>query len=233
MTNAAMTAEPTNYRRSERTALERRPQRGRYDKPAVHALLDANVLCQIGYVAERQPLMLATIYWRTGDRVFWHGSRQSRALTAMAGAEVCFSVSRLDGLVLGRSAFRHSANYRSVMAFGVARPVEDEAGELAALEAMIERLYPGRWAQVRGPSPAELAATTVLSLELDEVSAKSRSEPPIDLEADLSLPVWAGVAPVKLEPGPLEPCPRLGPDIPAPEGMIDWRCMDASPARRT
>ena len=217
-----MTAEPQSYRRSPRTTLERRPQRGGYDKASVHAILDANALCQIGYVADGQPLVLATIYWRAGERVYWHGSRQSRALRAMAGAQVCFTVSRLDGLVLARSAFRHSANYRAVMAFGVAREVHGPAQKLAALEAMIERLYPGRWAQIRGPSAAELAAATVLCLELDEVSAKARSDPPLDPDEDLAIPVWAGVAPLDLAPGQLEPCARLPSGTQAPAGMIDW-----------
>lgn len=218
-----MTAEPA-YRRTARTSLGRQPRRAGYDKALVHALLDANALCQIGYVADGQPLVLATIYWRMGGQVFWHGSREGRALPAMAGAEVCFSVSRLDGLVLARSAFRHGANYRSVMAFGVARAVEGDAAKLAALEGMIERLYPGRWAQIRPPSPAELAATSVLSLELDEVSAKVRSGPPLDLEADLGRPVWAGVAPLELRPGAVQPDGDAGAHGP----LVDWAALGST-----
>lgn len=223
-----MTVEPDSYRRSPRVTLERRRERGSYDKDGVHAILDSSALCQIGYVAGGQPLVLATIYWRLGERLYWHGSRQSRALQAMAGAQVCFTVSRLDGLVLARSAFRHSANYRAVMAFGVAREVAGQTQKLAALKAMIERLYPGRWAQIRGPTPAELAATTVLFLELDEVSAKIRADPPLDPDADLAIPVWAGVAPVTLTPGKLEPCAKLQAEAQASPGMIDWTAIGST-----
>jgi nitroimidazol reductase NimA-like FMN-containing flavoprotein (pyridoxamine 5'-phosphate oxidase superfamily) len=220
-----MPGEASSYRRSARTTLGRRPQRGHYDKAVVHAILDGCALCQIGYVADGQPLVLATVFWRTGGRVFWHGSRESRALKAMADAQVCFSVSRLDGLVLGRSAFRHSVNYRSAMAFGAAREVRGEARKLQALQAMIERFYPGRWSQIRQPSKAELAAVTVLSLELDEISAKARSEPPLDVQSDLALPVWAGVAPLTLAPGPLQPCPGLAAVEPP---RIDWTAFGST-----
>jgi len=221
-----MEPEASSYRRNARTTLGRRPQRGAYDKAVAHAILDSCALCQVGYLAGGQPLVLSTVFWRTGGQVFWHGSRESRALKAMSGAQVCFSASRLDGLVLGRSAFRHSVNYRSVMAFGAAREVRTEVRKLQALEAMIERFYPGRWSQVRQPSKAELAAVTVLSLELDEVSAKARSEPPLDVESDLAIPVWAGVAPLALAPGPLQPCPDL-PAAAAPP-RIDWTAFGST-----
>ena len=224
-----MTAEVSgDYRASARTRLRRRPQRAHYDRPTVHAILDSGALCQIGYVDAGQPLVLATIYWRDGERVYWHGSRQSRALLAMAGAQVCFTVSHLDGLVLARSAFRHSANYRAVMAFGTAVAVEAKPQKLAALKAMIERLYPGRWSQIRPPSEAELASSTVLCLELDEVSAKVRAEPPLDVESDLVLPVWSGVAPLKVCPGPLEPCARLTPPTGEASAVIDWSAVGAA-----
>ena len=224
-----MAAELTDsYQASSRTRLRRRPGRAHYDRPTVHAILDSGALCQIGYVDDGQPLVLATIYWRNGETLYWHGSRQSRALQAMAGAQVCFSVSHLDGLVLARSAFRHSANYRAVMAFGEARRVEEDVEKLAALKAMIERLYPGRWAQIRPPSDAELASSTVLSLELEEVSAKIRDEPALDVEGDLALPVWAGVAPLKLMPGALEPCDKLDPAKGEPRAIIDWSAVGVS-----
>jgi nitroimidazol reductase NimA-like FMN-containing flavoprotein (pyridoxamine 5'-phosphate oxidase superfamily) len=223
-----MTAEPASYRCSARTELKRRPQRGRYDKAAVHAVLDANALCHIGYLIGGRPRMLPTIYWRTGERIFWHGSRQSQALSAMAGAEVCLCVSRLEALVLGRSAFRHSANYRSVVAFGRAHQLDGDADKLAALEGMIERLYPGRWAQVRPPSAAELAAVNVLFLQLDEVSAKTRTGPPVDLDADLDIPVWAGVAPIELRAGALEPCPRLIAGAAPPGPLVDWQVLGST-----
>jgi nitroimidazol reductase NimA-like FMN-containing flavoprotein (pyridoxamine 5'-phosphate oxidase superfamily) len=221
-----MTPDQASYRQSPRTTLGRLPQRGGYDRGGVHAILDACALCQVGYVADGQPLVLSTVFWRTGERVYWHGSRESRAIKTMAGAQVCFSVSRLDGLVLARSAFHHSVNYRSVMAFGVAREVEGEVEKLEALSAMIERFYPGRWARIRRPSRAELAAATVLSLTLDEVSAKVRAGPPLDAQADLDIPVWAGVAPLMLAPGELAPCAELSPDCRPPQ--IDWAALGAT-----
>ena len=221
-----MTAE-TRYRRTDRTSPGRQPKRAGYDKALVHAILDSSALCQIGYVADGQPLVLPTLYWRMGEQVFWHGSRQSRALQAMADAQVCFTVSHLDGLVLARSAFRHSANYRSVMAFGVARAVADEAAKLAASEGLIERLCPGRWAQIRPPNAGELAVTTVLRLDLDEVSAKVRSGPPLDLEGDLERPVWAGVAPIERSPGAWQPCPWAG-DTAMPELQVDWTVLGST-----
>jgi nitroimidazol reductase NimA-like FMN-containing flavoprotein (pyridoxamine 5'-phosphate oxidase superfamily) len=220
-----MTAEPQSYRKTARTTLARQPMRAGYDKDVVHAILDSNALCQIGYVADGQPLVLPTIYWRMGEEVFWHGSRQGRALQAMAQAQVCFSVCRLDGLVLARSAFRHSANYRSVMAFGAAREVGDEAGKLAALKGVIDKLYPGRWDRIRPPNRAELSATSVLRLRLDEVSSKVRTGPPLDLEGDLDLPVWAGVATVELGLGGLQPCQRSAAGSEAGEPEIDWTAM--------
>jgi nitroimidazol reductase NimA-like FMN-containing flavoprotein (pyridoxamine 5'-phosphate oxidase superfamily) len=217
-----------DYRRSTRTGLGRLPERGRYDRDGVHAILDASPLCQIGYVADGQPLVLATTFWRTGERVFWHGSRESRAIKAMAGAQVCFSVSRLDGLVLARSAFHHSVNYRAVMAFGAAEEVEAEGAKREAFRAMLERFCPGRWATIRQPSRAELAAVRMLSLRLDEVSAKVRSQGPVDAEGDMARAVWAGVAPLVTTPGTCEPCPRLVAGVEPPDGMVDWSALGAS-----
>ena len=187
---------------TSRTRLNRRPQRGAHDHASVAAILDAGVICQIGYLIDGEPRVLPTVYWRTGEAVYWHGSRESGALKAMAGAQVCFTLTLLDGLVLAKSAFHHSANYRSVMAFGRAEVVTREADKDAALHAMLERLYPGRWQAIRAPSRAELAATTVLRLPLSEASAKARTGPPIDAEADLRQPGWAGVIPVRLQAGP-------------------------------
>lgn len=217
------------YRRSARTALKRRPDRGTYDQQSVHAILDAGALCQIGYVAEGQPLVLATVYWRESSRVYWHGSRASRALRAMAGAQVCFTMCRLDGLVLGRSAFHHSVNYRSVMAFGEAQWVEAEADKRAALQGMFARLYPGRWERLRPPTSSELASVAVLWLELDEVSAKVRDLPPLDPDEDLAVQVWAGVAPLVTTAGVLQPCPRMERRADPPEGLEGWRAGQAAP----
>ena len=216
----------TEYAATARTTLNRKPERGSHDKAAAHAILDAGVLCHIGYVDDGQPKVLPTVFWRAGERVYWHGSRASRALQAMAGAEVCFCVSHLDGLVLARSAFRHSAQYRSVIAFGVAQPVESEADKLRAAQTLIERLYPGRWTEIRPPSRAELAAVSVLSLELVEVSAKVREGPPIDADADLGLAVWAGVAPLSLAPGA-----GLRPGTPVPDYLAPWSAARSAAGR--
>ncbi len=217
MTDPASTYAPTG-----RTRLARRPRRGVYDRVVVHAILDAGIIGHIGYVVDGAPVVVPTVYWRAGERVFWHGSAGGRTAAGIAGSEVCLAVSHLDGLVLGRSAFRHSANYRSVMAFGAAREVQGEGGKVAALKAMIERLYPGRWDRIRQPSPAELAAVSVLYIELEEVSAKVREGPPLDAEDDLARAVWAGVMPLALRPGPLEACERMAADIPVPDTLAGW-----------
>ena len=209
-------AESQDYKPTVRTTLKRRPQRGHYDRETVHAILDAGIFCHVGYVADGAPVVMPTIYWREGERVYWHGARGGRAAMTAGGAQVCFTVALMDGLVLARSAFKHSVNYRSVMAFGTAHTVEDEAEKLAALKAMIERLYPGRWAQIRPPSKSEFNSVTVLYLDLKEVSAKIRSEPPLDDETDLAIPVWAGVAPFVTMVGQPEPCPKLKPGLAAP-----------------
>ncbi len=220
---------PAEYRKSARTTLKRRPERAAYDHDSVHAILDQETFCHIAYVADGQPRVLPTLYWREGSRVWWHGSRASQALRAMAGAQVCFSVSRLDGWVLARSAFHHSVNYRAVMAYGQARWVEDEEQKREALQRMFDRLYPGRWSKIRQPSASELAAVAVLWLELDEVSAKSRALPPLDSAEDLAIPVWAGVAPLQVSAAPLQPCAKLGPSAGPPEGLEGWAAGEAAP----
>ena len=206
MSTEAPTSAPT-----ARTEFHRRPQRGAHDRGSVDAILDAGVVGQIGYLMDGEPRVLPTLYWRTGDHIYWHGARESRALLAMIGRQVCFTVTLLDGLVMARSAFHHSANYRSAMAFGEAEAVQGEAAKLAATQALMDRLYPGRWKDIRPPSRPELAATLVLRLPLSEASAKVRTGPPIDAPRDLSQPGWAGVIPVSLQAGAAEPAPDLRP----------------------
>lgn len=190
------------YPVTERTRVRRRPQRAAYDKDTVHAILDAGIVCQVGFVDAGRPVVIPTIYARIGETVVFHGASRSRTLLAAgSGVELCFTVTLLDGLVLARSAFHHSANYRSVVAFGRARLVEDREAKTEALRAFTERLNPGRWAVVRPPTDAELKATSVLELPLEEVSAKVRSGGPIDDEEDYALPVWAGVIPLSLQAG--------------------------------
>jgi uncharacterized protein len=205
------------FARTARTRVRRLPKRGYYDRDTVHAVLDAGVLCHVGYVIDEQPYVTPTCHWRHGDRLYWHGSSASRMLRHLKqGVPACVTVTHLDGFVLARSGFHHSVNYRSVMALGRARLVPDEA-KLEALEGFVERLFPGRWGELRPPTGQELKATTVLWLDLDEVSAKVRTGPPIDDEEDYALPVWAGVLPVSSVRGMPEPDPRLDPGIALPD----------------
>jgi nitroimidazol reductase NimA-like FMN-containing flavoprotein (pyridoxamine 5'-phosphate oxidase superfamily) len=182
---------------SARSKLKRMPERARYDRATVYAILDAGFICHVGYAIDGQPYVTPTAYWREQDAVYWHGSTASRMLRALeAGADCCLTVTHLDGLVLARSAFHHSLNYRSVMLFGKPFKIEGAAEKLAKLEAFVERLYPGRWPELRPVHAKELKATTVLGMHIDEASAKIRSGGPVDDEADYALPLWAGVIPV-------------------------------------
>jgi nitroimidazol reductase NimA-like FMN-containing flavoprotein (pyridoxamine 5'-phosphate oxidase superfamily) len=197
------------YAPSARTRIKRLPKRARYDREAVHAVLDAGVLCHVGYVIDEQPYVTPTLYWRHGERLYWHGSSASRMLRHLKqGVRACVTVTLLDGLVLARSGFHHSVNYRSVMALGTANLVPEE-DKLAVLEDFVELLLPGRWPELRPPTRQEIKATTVLWMELEEVSAKIRTGQPIDDEADYALPVWAGVVPVTTVVGAPEADPRL------------------------
>jgi hypothetical protein len=184
---------------TDRTRARRLPQRATYDRAAVHDILDSGFLCHVGFVERGRPVVIPTAYARVDDALVLHGSAKSRTLEALAaGAEACVTVSHVDGLVLARSAFHHSVNYRSVVIFGRATALEDRDEKLAALEAFFERLHPGRWADVRPPSEQELKATLVLRIPLEEASAKVRGGGPIDDAEDLALPVWAGVVPMRL-----------------------------------
>ncbi|MCB9598108.1 MAG: pyridoxamine 5'-phosphate oxidase family protein [Sandaracinaceae bacterium] len=198
---------------TDRTRLRRRPQRGHFDRATIDAILDATPLCHVGYVIDGAPAVTPTLQWRHGDRVYWHGASASRALKASEGMDVCLTVSLLDGLVLARSAFHHSANYRSVMIYGRAIVVDDPTEKRAALEAFLERLYPGRWATLRPVQDKEIKATRVLSLPIEEASAKIRDAGPVDDEEDYDVPVWAGVLPLQQTFGAPEPDPRNLPGV--------------------
>lgn len=205
---------PMTYPVTERTRLRRRPMRASYDVEVVHGILDAGLVCEIGFVEQGRPVVIPTAYVRVGDALVVHGASRNRTLVALAaGAEFCCTVTLLDGLVLARSAFHHSVNYRSVVAFGRGEAVDDETEKTTLLRAFFEHLYPGRWDVVRPPTPAELRATLVVRLPLGEVSAKQRSGPALDDDADYALPVWAGVAPIGHHVVALEPDARLHPDV--------------------
>jgi len=188
---------PNNFVPTPRSRARRHPERARYDRATVYAILDAALLCHIGYVIDEKPYVTPTLFWRAGDRLFWHGSSASRMLRMQrTGIPVCVTVSHLDELVVARSAFRHSLNYRSVMVFGTAMPVADDAEKEAGLNAFIERLYPGRTELMRAILPQELKATSLIGVTIEEASAKIRNDGPLDLEADYDANCWAGTIPI-------------------------------------
>ncbi len=200
-----------------RTQIRRLPQRGEYDRQVIYQILDEGLVCHVGFATDGQPFVIPTTYGRVGDRLYIHGSPASRMLRSLeTGIEVCVSVTLLDGLVLARSAFHHSMNYRSVVIFGTAIAVQDTEQKLEALRAFTEHIVPGRWAEVRQPNRQELQGTLVLSLPLDAASAKVRTGSPNDDEADYTLPVWAGVVPLQMVAGEAIADLRLSPEISLP-----------------
>jgi hypothetical protein len=200
-----------------RNRVRRLPERAGYDHEAVFAVLDAALVAHIGYIIDGQPFVTPTSFWREGTRLYWHGSAAGRMLKAQAeGLPVCVTVTHLDGLVLARSAFNHSLNYRSAMVFGTARLLPEEE-KAAALTAFMERLCPGRSAQARPGSAAELKQTSIMVLEIEEAVVKTRTGAPHDNPEDMELPVWAGVVPLSLHVGPVEPDGPAQPGIPGPD----------------
>lgn len=203
---------------TERTVLKRLSKRGEYDRAAVFQILDEAFICHVGFIAEGKPVVIPTSYGRIEDDLYIHGSAASRMLRSLEeGIDVCVTVTLIDGLVLARSAFHHSINYRSVVIFGNATAVDDPDEKLKALHAFTDQVVPGRWEEVRTPDEGELRATLVLKLPLVEVSAKVRTGPPIDDEPDYNLPVWAGVIPLNLTAGTPVNDDRLPAEIEAPE----------------
>jgi len=195
---------------TDRSVLRRLPKRGSHELKDVYAILDAAFLAHVGFNVNGQPFVIPTLYGREGDRLYLHGSAASRMLRELeSGAAACVTVTLVDGLVLARSAFHHSMNYRSVVAFGTARKLDDAAQKTHALSVISENVIAGRWRDVRGPTENELKATTVLEFAIEEASAKVRTGPPLDEEEDYALPVWAGVLALRLEARRLEPDPRL------------------------
>lgn len=205
---------------SERTRLRRLPQRGSYERATIDPILDEALFCHVGFVADGQPFVIPTIHARVGDHLYVHGSAASRMLRGMEkGMPVCVTVTLIDGLVMARSAFHHSMNYRSVVVLGTGGAVADPAEKLVALRAIVEHVAPGRWDEVREPNEKELKATMVVSVPLDEASAKVRTGPPLDDDEDYALPCWAGVIPLRLTTLPPVDDPRLASGI-APSASI-------------
>ncbi|MGI9107760.1 MAG: pyridoxamine 5'-phosphate oxidase family protein [Pyrinomonadaceae bacterium] len=212
-----------------RSAVKRLPKRAEYERAAIHQILDEGFVCHVGFVVEGQPFVIPTAYGRVGDRLYLHGSQVSRMLRALRdGLDVCVTVTLVDALVMARSAFHHSMNYRSVVVFGQAVAVEDRGEKLEALRAFSEHVAPGRWDEVRQPTEGEIKATMVLALPLTEAAAKVRTGPPVDDEEDYALPVWAGVLPLRVVADAPVSDPRLPREIAPPPHVLNYE----RPARR-
>ena len=191
----------SDFAKTQKNSIKRLPKRGYYDRETIYRILDEALICHVGFVESGQPYVIPINFARFGDTIVLHGAKASRLLKHIeAGNPVCVEVTIVDGLVLARSVFHHSVNYRSVVLFGTGRPVMDEQEKLTALEAVTEHLIPGRWKEARRPNHKELNATSVVSIPIDEASAKVRVGPPVDEEEDYVLPVWAGVLPLQEMP---------------------------------
>jgi nitroimidazol reductase NimA-like FMN-containing flavoprotein (pyridoxamine 5'-phosphate oxidase superfamily) len=212
-----------------RTSLGRSRERGRTDRAELYQVLDEGMICHLGVMVNGSPRVIPTAYGRDGDTLYVHGSTGASSLTAGPSQEICVTVTHLDGLVLARSLFHHSVNYRSALIFGVPRPVTDPEERLTALRAVVEQVAPGQWDATRHPTRKELAATAVLALSLQEASVKVRQGPPIDDEEDHELDVWAGVQPVRLVFDEPIDDPRLRPGIPVPDHIAKRTTRQPAP----
>lgn len=211
------------YPVTKQNRVKRRHDRGFYDQETVHALLDAAMLCHVSYVIEGLPYCTPTLFWREGTTLYWHGSSASRMLrNQSAGQPACLTVTHLDSIVLARCGFNHSADYRSVMAFGNARLIDDPAEKAAALVAMVDRFFPERTARLRQSTALEIKATSVVAMEIDRASAKIRAKGVVDDEEDYALPIYAERLPVRTVIGEAEPCPRLMPGVGRPETLAGY-----------
>jgi len=216
-------------KRTKRTEFRRLPRRGSHDADTINAILDAGFLAHVGFCVDGQPYVIPTLYGRNGQKLYLHGSAASRMLgTLETGILGCITVTLVDGLVLARSAFHHSMNYRSVVAFGTAHEIHDPAQKTRALRVISEHLIAGRWDDVRSPTEKELKATSVLEFSIEEASAKIRTGPPIDDEGDYGLSVWAGILPLALKAKPPVCDSRLTDGIKPPEYLLRSRHHDAS-----
>ncbi len=206
----------STYQPSARTRVTRLPKRAVYDQAQVHAILDEGFLCHVGFTVNEQPYVIPTSYVRAGEKLYIHGSSASRMLRTLdQGIPVCVTVTLVDGLVLARSSFHHSINYRSVVVLGTAQLVLDRDEKMDVLRRFTNHIVPGRWDEARVPTDQELKATSVLVLPMEEVSAKMRTGPPIDDEEDYDIPIWAGVIPIHMRAGNPIPDDRISPDAKA------------------
>lgn len=213
----------SEFTKTSLNQIKRLPKRGEYDREAIYRILDEGLICHVGFLEGDQPFIIPTIHARVGEAVVLHGAKASRMLKhAQAGQAMCVTVTLVDGLVLARSVFHHSINYRSVVLFGRGEMIEAEEEKLRALEAVTEHIMPGRWQEARQPNRQELAATTVVKIPIDSASAKIRVGPPGDDEEDYALPIWAGVLPIQQQT--LRPVsdPRLNDGIPVPEYVLTY-----------
>lgn len=209
---------------TDRTQVKRLPKRGSYDRETVYSILDSAFVCHVGFSVDGQPYVIPTNFGRSNDTLYLHGSAASRMLRTLSeGVPVCVTVTHVDGLVLARSAFHHSVNYRSAVILGTARLVTDPAEKMEALRMFTEHVLKGRWDEVRWPNEQEIKATTVLALELEEVSAKTRTGGPVDDEADYALPVWAGVLPLETAAKDPEPDALRKNDPPVPAYLKNYK----------
>jgi nitroimidazol reductase NimA-like FMN-containing flavoprotein (pyridoxamine 5'-phosphate oxidase superfamily) len=211
------------YAQTGRTTVFRKPGRGSYDHDLVHSILDEALICHVGFVADGQPYVIPTIHAREGETLYLHGANANRTLKALAdGTPCCVTVTLVDELVLARAALHHSLNYRSVMVLGTAREITDPDEKQGALRTVVEHIAPGRADEIRAPDETDLKSTKVLSMPIEEASAKVRTGPPVDEEADLGLPYWAGVLPLTSGSGEPKPAPDLDGDPPVPEHVARW-----------
>lgn len=210
----------TSFPITSRNRVRRRQERGRFDRATVYDILDSAMVAHIAYVIDGQPYCTPTGFWREDDKLYWHGSSASRMIRGQsAGVPVCVTATHLDAIVLARSGFHHSVNYRSVMAFGTARLVSDAAEKSRALDGFVDRFFPGRSKEIRPPTGQEVKATSFVVMPIDEASGKIRSTHVSDDEEDYSLPVWTARIPVRQVLGAPEPCPRQLPGLDVPQGM--------------
>ena len=213
----------TDFTRTDRNRIRRLPKRGQYDRQTIYQILDEALICHVGFVDKNQPYVIPINFARVGDSIVMHGAKASRLLKHIqAGHPICVEATIVDGLVLARSVFHHSVNYRSVVIFGRGRLIEEEQEKLAALRAVTEHLIPGRWDEARLPNHKELNATSVVSIKVDEASAKVRVGPPVDEQEDYAMPVWAGILP--LQELPLAPVQDelQSQDIPLPGYVANY-----------